>query len=172
MKKHLSIIALLLLPACLGGGDDSSVELTPDAPDVSMNTEFGTLLNGVRTTGTELQYNSRIGYAVQMHANDMWERGYTDVTIPGTTGNNNGMEDIGDRVTAAGYTWTDILQMVAKGNFTLKEAMAEFDNSGDCGGGGQEMCITNDLLTDFGIAKAGSGDDQRWALVLAGQTEP
>lgn len=170
MRTLISVVALVGLSACTGGGSSSGadVDLTPDAPDVAMNTQFGTLLNGMRT-GANLTYDSDIGRAAQEHANDMIDRNYFSVTIPGTTGNNNGMEDIGDRVTRAGYTWSDIVQLIEQGDFTLDEALAEFDNAGNCGGAGQDLCFTSEDLTDFGIAKAGAGSGQKWVLVLAGQ---
>lgn len=169
MKRMISVVALIGLSACMGGGSDSSgadVDLTPDAPDVAMNMQFGTLLNGMRM-GNDLAYDADIGRAAQEHANDMIDRNYFSVTIPGTTGNNNGMEDIGDRVTAAGYTWSDIVQLIEQGDFTLDEALAELDNVGNCGGPAQDLCITDSSLTDFGLAKAGAGDGQKWVLVIA-----
>ncbi len=173
MNKIISVVALMGLSACLGSGSSDEtptipVDLTPDQPDVAMNTEFGTLLNGMRM-GNDATYDSRIGRAAQLHANDMIDRDYFAVTIPGTVGNNDGMEDIGDRVTAQGYIWSDIVQLIAQGDFTVSEALAELDNAGECGGGGQDLCITSVFLTDFGIAKAGAGDGQKWVLVLAGQ---
>lgn len=168
MKKILSVVALISLSACMGGGDSSSdtiVDLTPATPDVAMNTEFTTLLNDVRMPGDEVAYNAAIGRAVQDHANDMVERDYFSVSVLGDPDG----DDIGDRVREAGYDWSVILQLIEQGNFTLDEALNEFDNTGDCGGGGQDNCIDDDRFTDFGIAKAGSGSGQKWVLVLAGQ---
>ncbi|MEL6681360.1 MAG: hypothetical protein AAFQ09_01800 [Pseudomonadota bacterium] len=166
MKRILSVVALFGLSACMGGGDSSSsgpsVDLTPDAPDVAMNMQFETLLNGMRM-GNDVTYDSDIGRAVQDHANDMFERDYLSVSIQGDPMN----RDIGDLVTAAGYTWSEILQLVEQGEFTLDEVLAEFDNTGACGGGGQDLCIDDELFENFGIAKAGSGSDQKWVLVLA-----
>ena len=167
MNKIISVVALMGLSACLGSGSSDGtptvpIDLTPDQPDVAMNTEFGTLLNGMRM-GNDATYDSRIGRAAQLHANDMFERNYFSVVIEGDP---NG-RDIGDRVTAEGYTWSEIVQLIAQGDYTIEGALAEFDNSGNCGGGGQDLCITDSFLTDFGIAKAGAGDGQKWVLVLA-----
>lgn len=170
MKAYITILALAALPACMGGGG-GGVDVTPSSPSVSMNNDFGTLLNGVRMGAGEaaVSYDSRIGQAAQDHANDMINRNYFTVTIPGTVGNNNGMEDIGDRVTAEGYSWQTIVQLIEQGDYTLTEALNAFDNSGACGGGGQDPCIVDDRLQNFGIAKAGAGAGQKWVLVL---TEP
>lgn len=183
MKHMISILALLALPACLDSGDTTvdvdlddtveedtvdDVDLTPDTPDLALNTEVGTLLNDARTTfgSADVTYDSSLGRAAQDHANDMFDNDYLAVTIPGTVGNNNGMQDIGDRVTAYGYTWADIVQLVAQGDFTTSEAFDELNNDGNCGGPAQDLCITDSVLENFGLAKAGSGDDQRWVLVL------
>ncbi len=165
MKYLVSVLALAALPACIEG-DGSAVDLTPSSPSVSMNNEFGTLLNGVRTGAGEaaVSYDARLGQAAQDHANDMFTDNYLDVVIPGSGGN-----DIGDRITAQGYSWQTLLQLVAQGDYTLNDAMAEFDNTGACGGGGQDPCITDDRFEDFAIAKAGAGTDQRWVFVM---TEP
>ena len=169
MKKQLSILAMLALPACMGGGSDSGVDLTPSSPDVAMNSDFGTLLNGVRIGAGEaaVSYDGRIGQAVQIHANDMFTDGYTSILIPGEVNGAGLPKDIGDLVTEQGYSWSTILQLVAEGDFTLDEALTALDNAGACGGGAQDPCITDDRFEHFGIAKAGSGVDQKWALVLA-----
>lgn len=166
MRNQISVLALLALPACMGGGSGSGVDPTPAAPSVTMNNEFGTLLNGVRMGAGEdaVSYDSRLGQAAQDHANDMVDNNYFDIIIP-----NSGGMDIGDRVTAEGYDWATIVQLIEQGDYTLSEALAELDNSGACGGPAQQACITDDRLADFGIAKAGVGDDQKWVLVL---TEP
>lgn len=166
MKKQLSILAMLALPACMGGGSDSGVDLTPSSPDVAMNNDFGALLNGVRVN--DASYDARLGRAAQIHANDMVDRDYLSVTIPGTVGNNNGMQDIGDLITAQGYTWADLAQLVEQGEYTLAEVLTEFQ-SVDCGNAGQDLCLEDSTFTDFGIAKAGAGVDQKWVLVLTAQ---
>lgn len=164
MKIQISILALLALPACMGGGDGGGVDPTPATPSVTMNNDFGTLLNGVRMgAGTDaVSYDGRLGQAAQNHANDMVDNNYFDIIIP-----NSGGMDIGDRVTAAGYSWALIEQLIEQGDYTLAEALAEFDNTSACGGAAQPNCITDDRFEDFGIAKAGVGADQKWVLVLA-----
>lgn len=163
MKKTVSVLAMIGLSACMGDSS-SSVDLTPDTPDVQMNQEFGTLLNGARMNNAT--YDPRLGRAVQNHANDMFNRGYLAVTIPGTTGDNSGMQDIGDRVTQEGYTWASIAQLVAEGDFTTAELLADY-NSVPCGNAGQDECITSPIFENFGLGKAGEGDSKKWALVLA-----
>lgn len=165
MKVRLSILAMLALPACMGsGGSSPTVNPTPTSPSVTMNNDFATLLNGVRMGAGEaaVTYDGRIGRAAQEHANDMVTNNYFNVVIPNTGG-----MDIGDRVTSAGYNWSTIVQLIDRGELTLSEALAEFDNTGMCGGGGQDPCITDDRLKNFAIAKAGVGADQKWVLVLA-----
>ena len=164
MKAYFAILAVAALSACgSSGGGGGGVDTTASGPDVSLNNDFGTLLNDVRMGAGEaaVTYDARLGRAAQKHADDMVARNYFDVVIEGSGG-----DDIGDRINDENYSWALLVQLIEQGDYTLSEAMAEFDNSGACGGGGQNPCVTDDRLQDFGLAKAGSGAGQKWVLVL------
>ncbi|MFQ1702771.1 CAP domain-containing protein [Loktanella agnita] len=164
MKKHLTILSLLILPACMGGGDGTSVDLTPSGPSASMNAEFNPLLNGVRMDAgeSELFYDERVGQAAQIHANDMLVNNELSIFLAGTE------RDMGDTLNSLGYGWQDIGQMVAQGNYSLAGVLSEWEANGSpagSGGGGSDELTFEDYV-EFGIAKAGSGNDQRWVLLL------
>ncbi|MDX8354630.1 hypothetical protein [Cognatiyoonia sp. IB215182] len=169
MKKIISVVALFGLSACLGGGDsssDSGVDLTPDTPDVAMNMDFGTQLNGMRMAGTEVDYDATAGRAAQIHANDMFEKDYLSIFLPGTTAPMGGEKDIGDTLNELGLTWQDIGQFIAQGDFTTTTLLDEWATNGSQGDGSAAEDLTFEDFELFGLAKAGSGSDQRWVLVL------
>ncbi|MEJ6404586.1 CAP domain-containing protein [Yoonia sp. 2307UL14-13] len=173
MKYTFCALALLTLPACMGGGGgaDVTMNLTPDRPDAPMNASFGSLMNGVRM-GIDpglapLTYDSRVGQAAQNHANDMFTRDYDSIFIPGTDNGSGAEQDIGDRVTAQGYRWDDIAQLIDKGERSLGDQVDAFSTE-LCDADGT-TCFERPNFVDFGLAKAGSGADQRWVLIL---TEP
>lgn len=168
MKIYISVLALLALPACLGGGSDSSTDLTPDGPSVSLNNDFGVLMNGVRLTenpsASALTYDARLGQAAQIHANDMFTRDYTSIFVQGSDNGMGGEQDLGDLVNDQGYAWQDIGQLVEEGDHTLATVLDEWSDD-DCLAVNAK-CIEESLFEDFGFAKAGSGSDQRWVLIL------
>ncbi len=136
MKKYVTVLALLALPACFGVSD--GVDLTPDGPEVSqedLNTEFGATMNNVRVANNAaampLTYDARVGAAAQIHADDMLARDYLSIEILGSDDGMGNPMDIGDIVTAQGYTWSDIGQLVAQGEFTVEGILNEFADD-DC----------------------------------------
>ena len=168
MKKTISVLAIMGLSACMGGGGGSSTvggSTVSNPVDATMNSSFETILNGSRTMNAT--WDSRVARGAQEHADDMINNSYLSINIPGTTNPNNasGMQDIGDRVTAAGYTWNDLTQLVTEGDLTLNELFAEF-SAIPCGGGGQDLCITDSTFQNFGLGKADNGGDPKWALVM------
>jgi uncharacterized protein YkwD len=171
MNKYISVLALLALPACMGGDSGSGVDLTPSGPDATMNANFGTLMNNMRLVTVPgddpLEYDARLGRAAQLHANDMYEDGYFSIYIPLELDPNGDPADIGTRVNAQGYSWALIAQLIEQGDYSLSEVLAEWsDDTCDTAG---TICLEDDLYQDFGLAKAGSGTEQKWVLIL---TEP
>lgn len=177
MKYHLSILAVLILSACGSGSDDAVTVIDPNlptAPSVPLNTEFGDLMNGARMNvnsgATPLTYNARVGRAAQVHANDMVVNNYFDKQVPNSDDGNGNPIDIGSRVTAQGYDWADIAELIEQGDLTMAEAISEF-GAQQCDADGT-TCFNRTNFEDFGIAKAGNGDNQKWVLVLAEPTDP
>lgn len=177
MKKTIGFMALLTLPACMGSGS-GGVEITPDPIDPVANAEIGTILNGTRTaSGLEgLEYNSVVGRVAQDHAQDMLNRNYLSIFDQGTTGfagPRGGEGDMGDDLNAANRRWDEIVQMVAQGDMTVADLNAEFlarQNTdpieGDIGSKLQAALDTDTDFEFFGLGKAGSGSNQRWALIV------
>ncbi|MEM7724672.1 MAG: CAP domain-containing protein, partial [Pseudomonadota bacterium] len=139
------------------------------APSTSLNSSFGTLMNNTRLAANSgantLVYDSDVGRAAQLHANDMYTRNYDSVQILG-----GGGDDIGDRVTDQGYSWEDIAQLIDRGENTTADQVAAFsDDVCDAPNG---TCFARNNFAHFGVARAGSGADTRWVLVLTDPTGP
>jgi len=167
MRKLFSIVAVLGLSACMGGGSDGG----SNGVEVSLNEGFGALMNETRTATTDLKLDTRLVNAAQIHADDMFARNYDTVEVMGETivdpadGVTVRAKDIGDIVRdEARYDWSAIKELLARGQFTNEQALAVW-NSDTCSGG--QRCYDDPTYEDFGIAKAGSGSDQRWVLILA-----
>lgn len=168
MRPYHYALAALLLSACSSGGS-STVDLTPSAPSTSLNSSFGTMMNNTRlatnASAPALVYDSDVGRAAQLHANDMFTRNYDSVQILG-----GGGTDIGDRVTDQGYSWEDIAQLIDRGENTTAAQVAAFsDDVCDAPNG---TCYNRTNFAHFGVARAGSGADTRWVLVLTDPTGP
>ena len=171
MKKIVAIFGILALAACSSGGSDGSdsgVDLTPDIPSTSLNTEFGTALNDLRAgnSQTALTYDSTVGEAAQIHANDMYENDYLSIFLEETS------EDMGDTLNNLGLSWDEIAQFIAQGEYEVDTLLTEWDENGSQGDG--SIAVLDDLnFPDyelFGLAKAGDGDDSRWVLLLVNPT--
>lgn len=179
MKYAFAMIAVLGLSACMGGGGSTGggsggggggVDLTPDVPDATMNSEMGAILNDVRTANGrfDLEYESTIGRAAQIHANDMYEAGRPSILL-----SSNG-QDMGDTLRDdLFFNWSFIEQFANQGDYTVQELFDEISTNGSApGSGGSTASNLNDFALDddsfefFGLGKAGSGSDQYWALLL------
>ena len=177
MKKLLPALALLGLPACFGV-TDSSVAVASAGVDTVMNQQLEATLAGTRMAGLDaLVYDSRAATATQIHVNDMVANGYTSIIIPGKDSDpdTDGIQDwdMGDTVREdLGLDWDDILQMVGTVDGTYDQMLAEwYANGSTAGSGGQDATAMAGINTVpgfnvFGIAKAGSGADTRWALLV------
>ena len=177
MRYALSLVALCLLPACMGGSDG------PSGPTTQLNNDFGTLLNGARmSSGTgagAVEFDIRVANAAQSHASDMVRDGYFghDDTIDPLPECDDPC-DAGSRLVQEGYTWKVFYEGIARGNnLTLQQLLNGWQS-----GGSADFSVDNDNgasnninLVDFehfGIAKAGPDGNQRWVLLLADPTDP
>lgn len=167
MKYALPIIALCALGACGSTGGGSSVSTltapstggTPTAPSAPSNNSFSGMLNNVRAANGAgpVAYDSRLGRAAQAHANDMLRHGYFDHT--GRDGSS-----AGDRIKRAGYDWKTWGENIARGQSTEQQVMQGWTNSP-----GHHANNIEPSFEDFGLAKAGSGSNRYWVLVLAAE---
>ncbi len=176
MKYAISLVALCLLPACLGGGSDG-----PSAPTTQLNNDFGTLLNGVRMANSAgaVDFDLRVANAADAHARDMVADDYFAHDTLDPTPECGNPCDAGERLLAQGYTWKVFYEGIGRGNnLTLQQLLDAWEAGGD----GTNFLVDNDNgasnninLADFehfGIAKAGPDNNQRWVLLLADPTDP
>jgi uncharacterized protein YkwD len=164
MRVFLAIAALSILPACGGGASGSSSGagpiLLPPPPSTAENNTFAGLLNNVRVANGAgaVSYDSRLGVAAQSHANDMVTNDFFSHT------GSNGSE-LDDRAEAAGYTgWTALGENIAQGQQSQQAVMNSWTNSP-----GHHANNINPVFDDFGLAKAGSGGELTWVLLLGSQ---
>jgi hypothetical protein len=179
MRKIFAVLAILALPACLDSGSDS-VTMTPGGPDpidTVANNAMGASLAGARGAGLgDIVYNPTVGRVAQDHAQDMFDRNYLSIYDLGTTGfagPRGGEADLGDDLNAAGIAWDEIIQMVAQGEMDVPTLFAELQarDIGDGIEGNVGTQLQNALEFDdpyefFGLGKAGTGAEQRWALFI------
>ncbi len=162
MKYTFSLLALCLLPACMGGGSGSGTSVSTstapvNAPTASESSSFATLLNDVRRSNgaAAVQYDERLARAAQVHSNDQLAMGR--MTHRGSDGS-----DAGQRIKAQDYDVGPWAENVARGYQTEASVMTGWTNSP-----GHHGNNINPSFEDFGIAKAGSGSQTYWTLVLA-----
>lgn len=168
MRFVIALTALASLCAC-GGLDVATTPFTPaapaptptpitqvNAPNSADNAAFGTLLNAVRSTNgaAAATFDARLAAAAQSHADDMAANNFFDHT--GSNGSS-----VGDRARAAGYNWNKIGENIALGQQSEAEAMDSWTNSP-----GHHANNIDPEFEDFGLAKAGTGSDTNWVLVL------
>lgn len=164
MKHGLSILAACLLAACSSGGGTSTSTMnaptstapvsTPTAP---VDNSFAGMLNNVRANNGAgpVTYDSRLGTAAQNHANDMLANNYFSHTgLNGSTP--------GDRISDAGYNWRTYGENIARGQQSEADVLQAWVNSP-----GHQANNVNPNFEDFALAKAGSGSNKYWVLVLA-----
>lgn len=156
MKLYLCALSVIALSACSSGG--GGVDLTPSAPSVSSNQTVGQAMNAVRV-GSNLLYNQSVGQAAQLQANDMYTYNYNTEIDP----NDPTDGDVGDRLVAQNYQWDNYEALLDQGDRSLGQQISIF-NAETCTG--SQLCINDPGLEDFGFAKAGSGADTRWVLIL------
>ncbi|MDP5083859.1 MAG: hypothetical protein NWQ23_00465 [Yoonia sp.] len=171
MKKYVTVCALMALPACFGVGN--GVDLTPTRPVEDVTSQAQASLDGLRAANlASLQFDSRVGLIVQNHANDMFNRNYLSIFEAGSDVGGGVERDLGDDLNDAGLPWDEIVQMVAQGDLAVSEVMTGFATTGSAAGsqGSNQVDLANALASEdyelFGLGKAGTGADVRWALLL------
>lgn len=165
MKTALSIAAILLTISCGSSGGSmsngpSASSMVPESLDAisdAPSQSFDGMLNNVRAVNGAgaVTYDARLGNAAQGHANDMLANNFFSHT--GSNGSS-----VGDRVTAAGYQWRTVGENIARGQQDEEEVLRAWVNSP-----GHQRNNVNPDFEDFALAKAGSGSQQYWVLVLA-----
>ncbi len=166
--------AICLTAACMGGGGSggsggsSSAEpfvtatpamVTADAAHMNSNQTFTGMLNGVRSSNgaAAVSYDARLGAAAQTHANDMLANNFFSHT--GSDGSN-----AGQRIQRAGYNWRTWGENIARGQQSEESVLRAWVNSP-----GHQRNNVNPNFEDFALARAGSGRDLYWVLVLAAE---
>lgn len=171
MIRKFSVLFILFLSACGGstnGGPSSPSPNPPPpnpppsgpvAPNPGDNSSFATMLNNVRTANSAgaVAYDERLGRAAQKHANDMHNGRFLSHT--GSDGS-----DPGDRITREGYRWRTYGENIAQGQQSQQEVLDAWTSSP-----GHHANNINPNFEDFGLAKAGSGNQTYWVLVLAAE---
>lgn len=171
MKYIAATTAICFLSACLGGGGGSSVSTssstnpvsTPPAsvtvPTPPQPQNFAGMLNNVRASNGAgaVSFDARLGRAAQAHANDMLANNFFSHT--GSDGSN-----VGQRVARQGYQYRTVGENIARGYQTEESVMQGWTNSP-----GHHANNINPAFEDFGLAKAGSGSNRYWVLVLGAE---
>lgn len=164
MKRSLCFVGLFFLAGCGGAGgsmsntpSSASVTASLAAIDTAPSASFDSMLNNVRSVNgaAPVVYDSRLGIAAQRHADDMLAGGFLE-----HEGSDN--STVGTRVTDAGYIWQRVGENIAQGHVDEEAVLRGWVNSS----GHQENNI-HPHFEDFALAKAGSGSQQYWVLVLA-----
>ncbi len=159
MRKIFGLLSLLLacvwLAGCPGGGEFDP----PDNTDPTA--EKQTMLDRHNATRTSLgagtlSINTRLNTIAQSHAEWMLSAGNLSHTDA-----NGG--SVGDRATAAGYTWMTVGENLARAGsgstaYTLW-----------LGSSGHYANITNPEFVDVGIGLAEAGGVQYWCVVFGAQ---
>ncbi len=178
MRKIIAVLGFVSLSACMGSGSGGGPQVTQSQPDIATNNEMGIILNNARSSMLPgLEYNSVVGTVAQNHAQDMVNRNYLSTFDQGTTGfagPRGGEADMGDDLNALNRRWDEIVQMVAQGEKASTQALfdeflARTAGSGIEGDIGDKLQAALDTDVDFeffGLGKAGSGSNQKWALIV------
>ncbi|MEU6988086.1 CAP domain-containing protein [Streptomyces sp. NPDC046324] len=97
-----------------------------------------------------LRADGRLHESAQAHADDMADRDYYAHTTPEG-------RDAGDRITAAGYTWSSWAENIHRGPKTPVEAMEDWMNSD-----GHRRNILNCSFKDLGVGVALTSNGPWW----------
>lgn len=160
MRVALSIVALAFTAACGGAGGSMAPSMavqSVSAVEASPDRSFAGMLNEVRAVNgaAPVTYNGLLYSAAKGHADDMFANNYfSHVSQDGRR--------LRDRVDATGYQWRRIGENIGRGQNDEEEILIAWVNSP----GHQANNIHPDF-EEFGLAKAGSGSQQYWVLVLA-----
>ncbi|WP_341367385.1 CAP domain-containing protein [Yoonia sp. BS5-3] len=130
-----------------------------------MNSEFGAGLNALRMQNgaNDVFYDATVGRAAQIHANDMYTNDHLSIFL----GDDPTAFDMGDTLAQTlGMDWNEIGQYIAKGDYDTDTVLTEWETNGSQGDGDNADKLTFTNMDLFGIAKAGSGTDSRWVLLL------
>lgn len=163
MKTAIALLTVASLAACSGVSPTATNSATNPSgsttPVPADNASFGKLLNDVRTANgaADVVFDARLAGAAQTHADDMLANDFL-----GHFGSDG--SSVGDRAHREGYNWTTIGENVAQGQADEASVLASWTAS--------PPHHANDIspaFQDFGLGKAGSGSDTRWALVLGSE---
>ncbi|MEU4269059.1 CAP domain-containing protein [Streptomyces sp. NPDC026092] len=97
-----------------------------------------------------LRSERRLAESAQAHADDMADRDYYEHTTPEG-------RDAGDRITAAGYTWSSWAENIHRGPKTPVQAMEDWMSSD-----GHRRHILNCAFKDIGVGVALAADGPWW----------
>ena len=155
MKFYNIIVIFVFLSACGG---------TPPAPLLSShmsadNVKFGKLLNETRRLNgvAPVTFDGRLAVAAQNHANDMYENNFYSHI-------GSGWSDVGSRVLATGYDGRYVGENIYKSPQSEQAAMIGWTNSK-----GHHKNNINPNFEHFALARAGSGVNTYWVLVLGAE---
>lgn len=151
-------VALISVSGCVstgGVGSGPSGSTVPQATGAAADpfSAFGASLNAYRApTLNPLAYNQQLQGAAQTQANDMSNLGFFDHT--GSDGSSPG-----DRVTAQGYSWGWVGEVIAQGQTSAGQALTAWQNSPP-----HNAILLSSQPTEFGLATA---PGNYWVMVLA-----
>lgn len=157
--KFATMLAVLALSACGGGTAPTTTGPPGGPPTPADNAAFGTLLNNVRMANgaADVTFDARLAAASQAHATDMVTNGYLNHTgLNGST--------VVDRVQAQGYNPTLVGENIAQGQQSEAQAMQSWTISPT-----HHAANIDPRFEDFGLAKAGTGAQTTWVLVLGAE---
>ena len=164
MKFLFLLAAMLGLAACMGSGGvdttaESKVSQSLAVIDNSPDRTFSGMLNGVRSVygSAPVTYDMRLGVAARRHADDMLANDFFD--HKGSDGST-----VETRVRDADYNWTAVGENIAKGYADEEAVLKGWVNSPD-----HQRNNVNPSFEDFALARAGTGSNSYWVLVLAAE---
>ncbi len=171
MKAAFSIMALCFAAACGGaGGSGGSIDSRVDAPSSmvvqsvnavrsSSDRTFAGMLNSVRAVnGSEPVFvDTHLVAAAQGHADDMFTRDY----FSHINERDAHLRTPADRAVAAGYGSGFVAENIGWGYSDEESVLVGWVESP-----GHQANNIDPRFEDFGLAKAGTGSNQYWVLML------